>query len=312
MNFHRKIFQNPMKTHRKKKCLTGKKPTKSIKKIPQLILISFSPHPQGIKITVNISENVKINQVNYYEEMILPKNSWNKIKIDSKNTIKKIGYAMVQVHSHILNLTLSYSRHLKSDNYENGTNLGMILFHDTELHLLNVNWPEDAWISIAVTIYDKFSPIPGGCNQENSIEISPILNLVKKNYFFIVDTPAASHSTNYWNETKFCWKTNLTYETYIKIFSYYDFSKETYFSGIRSIGIFENFKKTGGIHRTTKTPGPTLRRMYPMLPGYGIVVTTIVRNLNRSAIYVPIFTYSCSPAFWNKKCDMFGKLTNLC
>lgn len=248
-----------------------------------------------------------MNQVNYYQEMILPKNSWNTIKLDSKNTIKKIGYAMIQVHSHILNLTLAYSRLLKSDNYANGTNLGMILFQDNELHLLNVNYPEDAWIALTVIIYDKLTPVPGGCNQENSIEISPILNIIKKKYFFIIDTPAAAASNSALNETKFCWKSNLTYETYIKFFSYYDFSKETFFTGIQSIQNFENLKKTGGLHKTTKTPGPILRRMYPSLPGYGIVVTTIVRNLNRSAIYVPIFTYSCSPTFWNKKCDIFGK-----
>lgn len=214
---------------------------------------------------------------------------------------------MVQVHSHMLNLTLSYSRLLKNDNHENGTNLGMILFRDNELQLLNLNYPEDAWISLTVIIYDKFSPIPGGCNLESSIEISPILNLIKMKYYFIVDTPAASHSTNYLNETRFCWKSNLTYETYVKFFSYYDFSKETYFAGIKSMQDFENFRKTGGIHRTTKTPGPILRRMLPTLPGYGIVVTTVVRNSNSSAVYVPLFTYSCSPTFWNKKCDVFGK-----
>lgn len=257
---------------------------------------------------VNISDdNILMNNINYYEEIILPANSWSLIKINSSDTIEKLGYAMIQIHSHLLNLTLSYGKTLQNDNHENGTNLGMIVFQDIELHLLNLNYPEDAWIAVSVIIYDKFTPIPGGCNQENSIEISPILNIIKKKYYFIIDTPAASHSIPYLSQTQFCWKSNLTYETYIKFLSYSDFSKESYFSVIKSVTTFENLRKTGGIHQTTKTPGPILRRMYPTLTGYGIVVITIVRNLNRSAIYVPQFSYSCSPTFWNKKCDMFGK-----
>lgn len=244
--------------------------------------------------------------------MILPKNSWSTIKIDSENRIKTVGgYAILQVHSHNLNLTLSTSKTFKSANHENGTNLGMILFEDAQLELLNLNFPEDVWIIVTVTIYDRFAPIPGGCNLESSIEIPPFLNLIKMSNYFIVDTPAASHSINFLNKSKFCWKSNLTYETYIKFLSYSDFTKESFFAAIKSFQSVDSLIAAGGVQMTTKTPGPVLRRLYPLVPGYGIVATTVVRNSNGSSIYVPIFTYSCSPSFWNSSCDVFGESINL-
>lgn len=47
------------------------------------------------------------------------------------------------------------------------------------------------------------------------------------------------------------------------------------------------------------------RRSYVSVPGTGIIFSTIVYGTNGQASYVPAYTISCTPPFWDTGCDIF-------
>jgi hypothetical protein len=79
-------------------------------------------------------------------------------------------------------------------------------------------------------------PVPGGCNLEFPMVIYPMLNMQVTEAFIEVDTPPALDVTNTgFYEPFACGKDNLTYESFYKRLTPNDFSRPSYFEGLRKM-----------------------------------------------------------------------------
>lgn len=148
------------------------------------------------------------------------------IKIPDHN---ETGFTVFQVHCYQFNLTISLNEKMK--NMENGTNLGYVFFKDHTVHLFNFNL-NTVQCLVASIAYDKFAPIPGGCNSEEILQINPTMTVKVLHNFLIVTSALARKS-----KTDQCvdQETDLTYETFYHYLEQDDFSPRSYFNGIKKM-----------------------------------------------------------------------------
>lgn len=226
------------------------------------------------------------SEVIFDSEIFIPYNSITPIRIQnlSDSLRQQIEFGIVQLHvgfPNSVNLTLSYNRTLVPNYYQNGTNLGLIIYSD-DADIKNTS--KDNAASDVIYIHNSFrktnesaqllqdshknssdgisalivfiiyyrnssAPLPGGCNLEYSMmQEAPIMSIEQHNGFIVVDTPlaaaAAESLTNKCetNDTK-----HLQYETrYLYLPSSLEsYSSHDFFNYIRSMLTVSSAEKTG-------------------------------------------------------------------
>uniref|UniRef100_A0AAG5D9T7 TM7S3/TM198-like domain-containing protein n=1 Tax=Anopheles atroparvus TaxID=41427 RepID=A0AAG5D9T7_ANOAO len=259
--------------------------------------------PEVIELAVPVQ--IKMNDINDYREIILPPYSNTRIQLSkySRNAGKTVGYALVQLHAYEFNVTLSYNSTIVDGGHLSGQNVGLLLYGDGDLYALNLNPQQPVWVSIVLMLYNQSAPVPGGCNLEFPVEVSPILNLTLTSEIIIVDTPAASVAPQFRNGPNGCGKARLQYESYHYQMPSHDFSQRSYFSAIRSVISYANAKSSG---RQNSLHAPLLinRHEYGRITGRGMVfVTAVIDPVHRGfSLYVPAHTYSCQPFVNEAQC----------
>lgn len=181
--------------------------------------------------------NANDSEIIFDAEILIPFNSITPVRIQNLNDSlrQQIKFGIVQLHvgfPNAINLTLSYNHTLVPSYYQNGTNLGLIVYNGdddannknnganvNELIYIhnsfaksakknesvqpsqngNKNSSDEGVLALVVFIvYYRNSgvPVPGGCNLEYAMmQEAPIITIEQQNGFIIVDTPLAAAST---------------------------------------------------------------------------------------------------------------------
>ncbi|KAJ6639691.1 Transmembrane 7 superfamily member 3, partial [Pseudolycoriella hygida] len=246
------------------------------------------------------------DDITFYAEFSLDAYTVNTISVYNFTDLK-YGFGILQVHSCWYNLTLSYNRTIQRNFHENGTDLGLTLYpwqqNPQELYVHNHNYFTSVNISVALILYNKTTPEPGGCNMEYPMANTPLLIVTFHKKFMNVDTPLAAFRADESNEVKRC-NASLSYIGYHLYLNRGDYTCRSLFDGIKS------FMTVGGIEEmgipSAAVPGGAAhRRSYVTVPGTGIVFQTIVSGEAGTSSYVPRFTTSCSPPLLETSCDAF-------
>uniref|UniRef100_A0A182WMC2 TM7S3/TM198-like domain-containing protein n=1 Tax=Anopheles minimus TaxID=112268 RepID=A0A182WMC2_9DIPT len=249
-------------------------------------------------VELSVPVTLKPNDINDYREIVLQPYSNTRIHIANyaKNAAGSIGYALVQLNAFEYNVTLSYNSSIVDGGHLTGQNVGLLMYGDGDLYAFNLDPHQPVWVSLVLMLYNTSAPIPGGCNLEFPVEISPILNLTLTPDIIIVDTPAASVAKPFQGSPNGCGKARLEYESYYYVMATHDFSERAYFDAIVKLLSYTNAKLSGRPN-TLQSPIVPNRHKYGRLNGRGMVfVTVVIDPVHRGfALYVPAHTYSCKP-----------------
>uniref|UniRef100_A0A8D8A333 Transmembrane 7 superfamily member 3 n=1 Tax=Culex pipiens TaxID=7175 RepID=A0A8D8A333_CULPI len=245
-----------------------------------------------------VPKHIKMNDINDYHEIVLPAYSNTAIQLRQMDHHgRDVGFALVQINAYEYNITLSYNATIIDGSHLTGRNVGLVLYGDGTLYAINTNVHEDVMVSLVLMLYNKTAPLPGGCNLEFPVEISPVMNLTLKESTIEVDTPPASLAKQIPPPENQCGKSNLRYESYYLSMPSYDFSQRTYFTYIRKLISYANAKASGQINNITSPLLTGIKRVYDRQVGRGMVFVTVAFDpVNHGfSAYVPVHTYACQP-----------------
>lgn len=207
---------------------------------------------------------------------------------------KNVAFIIFQIHAFQRNVTISYSEKflLHTKDSVTGSNIG--LFYETNgnssINTYVMNGNNDSVDALFVVLsYTSDAPIPGGCNMEFNVEISPFQKVFVSNSMIFVD---AQPSSKPGKQKVACDKNLVQHDAYHLYLPGQDFSNETYFSFIRKFLTPENILKNG-VKIPESMIGSSMRRVYNAYPGVGSVYAMIATYKNHSSAYVPSFTYAC-------------------
>ncbi|XP_051172439.1 transmembrane 7 superfamily member 3-like [Leptopilina boulardi] len=261
----------------------------------ELILKPETPKDNDKKYIISLS--------NYDEEDPKPQEFSNQDFIPANSNVtflvtdipKFISFIIFQIHSFQSNVTLSYSEKVSVSNDSiSGSNIG--LYYNTNgkssinMYVLNNN-NKTVEALFVVLSYKNDAPIPGGCNMEFNMEISPFQKVFVTNSMIFVDAQASSAPIKKQNIS--CDKNLIEHDAYHFFLPGQDFTSETYFSAIKKLLTPENIMRNG-VKIPKSLIGSSMRRVYSAYPGVGSVYAMVATYKNQSAAYVPSFTYGCS------------------
>lgn len=205
----------------------------------------------GIHIIIDAVNHTNAQELVYYNETVLP--SYSQSTIYLKNLRTDIGFAIIQIHSFEYNVTLSYNKTIERNYNENGTNLGLTLYPNdvragyAAVYVHNFNYFTAINASIVLMIYNRTTPVPGGCNMEYPVPDAPILMLKSMAEFLYVDTPLAADDPL--NDNRILCNSTLSYVGYHMYLPRNDYSCRTYFDGIKSMLTADSVMKQGQLVR---------------------------------------------------------------
>lgn len=220
---------------------------------------------------------------------------------------KNVSFIIFQVHSFMYNVTLSYTNKVEYNSSVNGLNIGLIsdFKKSMKFWLMNFN-SHNVTTMVSVQGYVDNDPIPGGCNMEFPVPISPFLRLYRNTDVITVQgTPASVKLDDTCTKVN---STNYTYSFYKYNLHERDFSMDTYFDGITKMMSFNSVIENG-VYVTEKDESMPLSRWFSIYPGVGSVYVMVVSSSSGRAAYVPIFSYGCDPSVGDK-CYLFEDTTS--
>uniref|UniRef100_A0A2A4J1W6 TM7S3/TM198-like domain-containing protein n=1 Tax=Heliothis virescens TaxID=7102 RepID=A0A2A4J1W6_HELVI len=245
---------------------------------------------QDVNMTIPLNATLTYDNKEIYGAFITL-NGESHVQVNFSDIDKSLNFIVFQVHSHLLNISLNAT--VKEENKGMfGTNLGLVSFIDSlsTFHIVNANKNVTARVFISVHGYEKDDPIPGGCNMEFPIPISPyIIANTYPDYIFVDAAPPSTDKTcdvPLINSMAF-------YMMYLPDLNFY---ADVYFDGIRKMMTLKNIQKYGKL--LPMSSWPETRRMLSAYPGtgavYAVVATRVMQNETRYSVYVPSYSYGCT------------------
>ncbi|XP_011166812.2 transmembrane 7 superfamily member 3 [Solenopsis invicta] len=266
---------------------------------------------------VSVSDGVRINVSlwnNHENDVIKQRISlapFTRLTITVTEVPSDIWFIVLQIHTFQYNATLSYDKALLdkvSDRSLFGSNIGLyVKTHDVTAPIqvfLEHNNVHNLDALLVIVTYGRNAPIPGGCNMEFDIEVSPYQKLHTENGMIIVDTqPASILAPN--GSSVPCEKSSLQYKMYRLYLPRQDFTLDTYFNAIASMLTAQDIARNGdeipaGSHTSN------MRRIYSAFTGTGSVYAAVATYRNYSSAYIPIFTYACNPLLYPESCQVLN------
>lgn len=246
----------------------------------------------------NFSSSVKDH---VQREVILPPSS--SIKIIVTDMPSQISFVIIQAHSFLYKVILSFDPILAPENHVNGTNIGLF-YHNNGPAVFYLKNTEKINVSalLAAVPYTKESPIPGGCNLESPIAIKPYLGLSLSSAMVTVDGSPAANLNEYDN----CDINPFAYIMFYKYISERDFSVRSYFDAIQSMLTYSRVLNNSYV-APEPAEGPPLRRIFNKYSGTGTVYALIAFNkYGNGAVYTPTFSYGCDNLFDDTPCELLS------
>uniref|UniRef100_A0A2R5LBG6 Putative conserved plasma membrane protein n=1 Tax=Ornithodoros turicata TaxID=34597 RepID=A0A2R5LBG6_9ACAR len=229
-----------------------------------------------------------------------------------------LRYLVFEVHTQVEPVTLSYHSDYPSKvtDSDSGTNCGLVSLLDafsveatTFIHNpLNKN----VSALLVVLSHGQEDPIPGGCNMEFPVEISPFLRLSVSRADVTVEFQHASKGYPRDGAQPHCDRglSNFHYQTYVYYLNQRDYTELHYFDGISRMIDAQSIKENAhAVHGHREIP--QTRALLLSYPGEGAVFNIIVRYESpdgevREAAYVPIATYGCTWFAREKGCEQMS------
>lgn len=239
------------------------------------------------------------------QTLVLSPNQTEPIAVIGSN--RNAEFALVSVHSQIHPVTLAYEdptkqRFIKKNRKITGTNVGLVAFFDSDyprrsyLYLRNEHKLKIK-VLVLIAQFDHNSPIPGGCNLEFPVNISPFLRLrttelnltlefqkasLGSNFRVVADKPDCDFSNN-----------KLSYE----IYSYYlrenDYSEQEYFRALKRMSSVQMIEAYGTRLEGQSSGLPKTRVKVLAYRGKGVVYSVVASFLNFKIAYSPVVSYDC-------------------
>lgn len=244
---------------------------------------SFLQVSSASQITIDLSNlSPNNNTLNNYYNLT----DYN-TQVNVENINGSIGFYIFQVHSYFTPLTLSNTSDFDLNTTVNGSNIGLVQFP-------TINGKQNFFISkyvnfantvlIAVTVYDKKDPIPGGCNQVFNTDIAAYLNIINSNEMITVQSQPSSVSRYA------CERKTAQIHMYHMFLLEKDLNKEEYFSNLNRMLTVQDIKKHG--RRVSDIDGVLkYRRFFSNYLGTGEVFAIIASDGNYSSAYIPAISY---------------------
>ncbi|XP_012280132.1 transmembrane 7 superfamily member 3 [Orussus abietinus] len=257
----------------------------------------------AVTISLESYNRTKSNGQAFTKNVTLPGNSG--VIVNIKTVPPEVSFIVIQVHTHLLNVTLSYDKPWSisvSKDSVNGTNIGLVVTVNPLVYLPSSLMGRAVVVDnynngsvealLAVVAYTVKAPIPGGCNMEFNVETSPFQRLIVTEATVIVDAqPASAPAVN--GTEPSCERHPVQHQAYRLYLPEHDITPETYFSAIKTMLTAEDIAKNG-VKIPAAAMGSTMRRIYSAYPGFGSVYGVVATYGGQSAAYVPAFTYACN------------------
>ncbi|KAG5316654.1 TM7S3 protein, partial [Acromyrmex insinuator] len=236
---------------------------------------------------------------------------FNRLNITVRDVPSDIWFIVLQIHTFQYNATLSYDKALL-DKVSNrslfGSNIGLYLkTYDITAPIQVFLKHENVYnldALLVIVTYGRNAPIPGGCNMEFDIKVSPYQKLHAENGMILVDTQPASILFSNGSSIS-CEKSPIQHRMYRLYLPRQDFTSDTYFDAITRMLTVQDIVRNGDeIPAGTLTS--SMRRIYSAYTGTGSVYATVAIYENYSSAYIPIFTYACSPLLYPESCKVLN------
>lgn len=240
------------------------------------------------------------------QTLVLSANQTEPITVFGSN--KNAEFCLVSVHSQIHNITLTYDdptrqRFIKRNRKISGTNVGLVAFFDgsdypkrSYLYLRNEH---NRTIKVLVLIaqFDGYYPVPGGCNLEFPVNISPFLRLRTAELNSTLEFQKASLGANFriTRDKVDCDFSNnkLTYEVYSYYLKENDYSEHEYFRALKRMSSVDMIRAYGTRLEGQVTGQPKTRLKVLAYRGKGVVYAVVATFLNFQIAYAPVVSYDC-------------------
>ncbi|XP_050298903.1 transmembrane 7 superfamily member 3-like [Anthonomus grandis grandis] len=218
--------------------------------------------------------------------------------IDIINIPKVVDFLIIQVHTLNENVTLAYTSWDKS--HTSGTNVGLvkITFGNTretfQLFRYEAGFNQALNILVAVSVYTKNDPIPGGCNDSFETEFAPYQKIsFTKEIVTVRSQPPSQFST-------LCNKSGIVTDMYYMYLPESENIME-YFVAIQKMLNAEDIKLYG-----TKVPyglePNKYNLMYNNYRGIGRVFAIVATSDRGRSAYVPAVSFGCSTGKSGENC----------
>ncbi|XP_026736444.1 transmembrane 7 superfamily member 3-like [Trichoplusia ni] len=270
-----------------------------------LFCLAVSVVAQDVNITIPLNNTITYENREIYGGFLLINGS-STVHATFNNINKDLSFIVFQVHSHLLNVTLYTA--LKPDSQVKGTNVGLVSFMNAidSFHIYNKNENATVRVYISVHGYLDPDPVPGGCNMEFPVPISPYLLTRTNNDYITVDAALASlEPTCRENQ-----QPNITF--YMMYLPEMNFYADAYFDGIRKMMTLKNIVKYG--LKIPKSSFPINRRILSAYPGTGVIFTVVATHVTQDlaatetySVYVPSYSYGC-PSVDEDGCDIMDDM----
>ncbi|CAN7937243.1 unnamed protein product, partial [Ixodes hexagonus] len=221
-------------------------------------------------------------------------------------------YLLFQSHTQMAPVTLSYSAQspAPSSTSDTGTNVGLVVLldawaADAVVYIHNLN-QGNVTALLVVSAHDTSDPVPGGCNMEFPVEVSPFLRLSLGSADASLEFQHASAGAPRESPPPQCDRDLSTfhYDLYLYYLDQWDFSEAHYFEAMSHMLDPSSMKSSAHAVRAYRD-NPKTRALFFTYPGEGAIYNVIVRQTTRSgqvyeAAYVPVATYGC---LWFSRVD---------
>ncbi|CAG0921975.1 unnamed protein product [Notodromas monacha] len=221
----------------------------------------------------------------------------------------QVDFLVLQAHSQIMPVRLSQDAFGNGTNAVTGNNVGIAIPVGSLINVQNgtvIGYVMNGHVApirvlVAVVGYSADDPIPGGCNMEFPVAISPFLMLAYTEEINQIGFQRAGYSSGGGILSLSCDLARdfdeLIYEVFYFDFPENDVSESTYFSNLEVFVTAEEIRARGvkAMEITTYVRPEVLFNAFPGMGMIYAVLVTRKSNLTRTAAYAPIVTYSCRP-----------------
>ncbi|KOB73221.1 Transmembrane 7 superfamily member 3 [Operophtera brumata] len=187
---------------------------------------------QDFNITIPLNKTTTFGDKQLYGEF-MTLNRTSKLQVNFSKG-KDLAFIIFQVHSHVYNITL-YKNVKTYKTSVSGTNVGLHSgskeMETDRFFVENLNTDVNLKLYVAVLGYFVTDPIPGGCNMEFSVPISPYMKAIYNRDYIYVDIapakyndPECSQSTEEFIQLRF----------FMLYLPEQSFDSDVYFEGIKT------------------------------------------------------------------------------
>lgn len=269
------------------------------------------------KATNEVAVDVSSGLRTYHVRTSLPGRSV--VPFHARSIPSDASYLLFQAHAQNVPVTIAYSAETPpaATASDTGTNTGLVVVlkaWDTDattyVHNSNVN---NVTTLLVVTLHGSKDPVPGGCNMEFPVEVSPFLRLAMKTTELAVEFQHASGGVPREAQAPKCSR-NLPffrYDLYVYYLDQWDLSEDHYLTAVSKMLDPSSVKNNAHPVKAYRE-NPKTRALFLTYPGEGAVYSVLVEQVTwdgtvREAAYVPVATYGC---LWYAQSETCRRLEN--